>query len=1166
MKVGFVIIALLFFASGFSSLIYQVVWNRLLVFLFGSTTFATASVLAVFMGGLAAGSFIGGRLCMKTARPLLWYGILEGIVGVWALAVPHLLDAAIPLYKTIWGLRSIGFVFPLLRLLVAAGVLFIPTACMGATLPLLAKYVSNNPLTIGLRVGSLYAINTLGALCGAALAGFALLPAFGLGIATGIAAAINIALCLIVVLLSQRSESAKSTDKIVSTAASVPESSPDTSSVPSTPSGSADDTSVKKRSPLSKSTRLMIILFGLSGAISMVYEVGWTRALLLVIGSSTYAFTCMLTTFLIGIFLGSAWCARVIDKRKDPILVFALIEIAVAAFAILAMQLYGYLPIALILLAPTFANNPDLAIFVKFLLAASTFVPLTLGLGATFPAVVKSCVRELDQVGESVGTIYSANTLGAIGGALLSGFILVPLLGVEKMLVFAAAFNMLIGVVALFFATSVSQRARTTALAFACALTMLAIIYPNVWDRTLLLLGQPLRRANQANSGIGLLFERTRKQILGDMHLVYYADGVSATVGVFEHSNPPQHLLNTNGNIDGTDQADMVTQTLLAAIPLMWRPQAESSCVVGWGTGVSSGVSTLFPLKEITSIELEQRVIDASQWFHKVNHNPEADPRTKIEINDGRNFLIASDKKYDVIASEPSNPWQAGVCNLFTLEFFDICHSRLKPGGILSIWAQSKEVSPDNIRGVLASMRSVFKNVEVFRSGDSTDIVILASDGPLTISYEQLKKVYDNPVVQKEMAKFSLATPEALLACMSGSVDSVAQLASKSSVNTDDHNYFEYSVQKTYESKTYSEPNRLMFEEAPLDPRSLLSFGDMAPDSKAQILNNIASRALADNRPKRALEWANWSLEIKPTSHAYAVAGLANWNSGEHSKGMDLWNKGLALWPDDTEILSSRALAQIAAKDYGVDNQDLKLVIASDPNNKEARFAQAAVVADRSNAATILHGDLDALLLSKVNGAQEIKNLLSTVVDDSAFIKKNPNALYLYSLANAQLADASGAEKSLRKYVELQPNSAVGPRTLGSLLWTQGKNDIDETGAWMLASVRNRRDLAEAWTAEAQELARSGKQDEAIAKSIQAFTLSPGDPKVQNAFIELSANSKDEKVKRLLKVIQDSRMDGAAFEATPMDKSSGENIARLVELMAAGFMLYLLLKKNKKQS
>jgi len=346
----FLLVLALFFASGFSSLIYQVVWTRHLVLIFGSTTFATATVLAVFMGGLALGSFFAGKIADRIAKPFLWYGILEGIIGLWALVVPILLVIAVSSYRVIWELTHFDFfAFSLLRLGLATMILLVPTTLMGATLPLLSKYVADSLSNIGDRIGTIYAINTLGAVCGAAQSGIILLPGLGLSQTTIIAAGVNMFLCVIVLWISYKlerfakaqtaqtpqpapqeiqsepeavesaqSQSAESLkagkskkkkrkgkpdeDTEKSEAEPTPQETEKETQPDSLVAAAAATTPVKTVPRVPAQVYAALFAIGISGAVAMVYEVCWTRTLCMVIGGSTYAFTVMLSTFLSGIF------------------------------------------------------------------------------------------------------------------------------------------------------------------------------------------------------------------------------------------------------------------------------------------------------------------------------------------------------------------------------------------------------------------------------------------------------------------------------------------------------------------------------------------------------------------------------------------------------------------------------------------------------------------------------------------------------------------------------------------------------------------------------------------------------------------------------------------------------------------------------------------------
>ncbi len=1173
---GFALAVLLFFASGFSSLIYQVVWSRLLVFVFGSTTFATASVLSVFMGGLALGSYAGGRVADRVGRPLLIYGCLEGIIGVWAFLVPCLLDAFLPVYRLIWqNFHVSGLTFGLLRFVVAAVVLIPPTACMGGTLPLLSRFVSNNPDTIGFRVGSLYAVNTLGAVCGAALAGFLFLPALGLQATTATAAVINLLLFASVVAMDKRMEPTVSAG--LQEGASSQSRLPDGGSLESAGkemasgaqgdagqagSGRENRTAAIRGQAVKGTAALVIAAFAASGAVSMIYEVGWTRALLLVIGSSTYAFTCMLTTFLIGIFLGSLWCARVIDRQKEPLLVFAALEVLVAILAVLAMYFYNYLPIWNLAIGAVLAKNAEAAIAVKFLLSASTFVPLTLGLGATFPAVVKACVSDLAGIGRSVGVVYSANTFGAIVGAFVAGFVLMPWLGVEKALLLAAVSNLVLGALMLCLTKTVKAPIK---IGCACVTVLVGfggVACPAFWDRGLLLLSQPLRRshANQLAIAAALFQEKTRRRVLGDVRLVYFADGVSSNVGVLHLGDPPHQVLLTNGNIDGGDQDDMATQTLLSALPLLIKPDARDVCIIGWGTGVTAGAAEQFPVKSIIGIELEPKVIEAAKFFEHVNNKPELDPRLTLEYNDGRNYLLASDRTFDVIVSEPSNPWQAGVCNLFSQEFFKICHGRLNEGGILSMWLQTTEVAPSNIKGILSSLKSVFKHAEVFASADTPDLIIAASDGPVLIDYAALKKAFSNRKIAAEMGRFGLNCPEAVLACIQSTTDSIARICRDVPINTDDRNYFEYTVCKTYETQAFIDENRQLFEAEPSHLADVVSFEHLLPADRAKVMADVAGRELKFRRPRRALEWAEWSVATEPGAEAWRIAGLAHWQLHDKKQAQTDWARALDLEAHDPDTLLSRAKAELDDGDMAASRQDVNEVLSLDGANQLARFYSALMIAAPKFAAVLADGRLGDALLAKIASPEEVLKLIGPLCADKSFVEAHHSVLYLGALCHMQLNQLGAAEELLRRFLALEPDTPAATRGLGCMLWRQGRTA--EASCWWLSSLVACRGTASNLFDDAQKLLKSGVTEEAFVKLRTSLALWPGSLKTVEALQSLSG--KVDKAVAVNAYMKNSKIGETADDLTAPATPPSQNVARLIELFAAGFLLFLVLKKRSK--
>ena len=928
-KEMFLLVLALFFASGFSSLIYQVVWTRHLTLIFGSTTFATATVLAVFMGGLALGSYCAGRVADKVARPFLWYGILEGIIGIWALAVPILLDISVSSYRVIWELTHFDFfAFSLLRLALAAMILLLPTTLMGATLPLLSKYVTTSLDTVGDKVGSIYAINTLGAVCGAAQSGLILLPSLGLSATTLIAAGLNVLLCLIVLYVSAKQEgqekqkkgkaagtteaetpgdqslkeNAAQDQKLATTSSAaletakskkkkkrkgkhkISEDSEESDSTSQSNDTAAEDETAtaentqSKDASQAKPTKLpnqiyvALAAIGISGATAMIYEVCWTRTLSMVIGGSTYAFTVMLTVFLLGIFLGSYFCAKSVDKFRQPYLVFGLFQIMVAAGCLGSLVLCRYLPnwnLQLSELLP----NPVFSVWIRFILAETTLLPLTLFLGALFPIVIKCTASDIDHIASSVGTVYSANTMGAIVGSVLAGFVLIPQFGVEKTIVIATGVNMLIGTIMIFAQQDAKLGTKLSYVFFGVVIFVAFIANPYILgDKKDFLLAQSTRRA--LRDGYDVLNPKGAwATIMKRTQLTYYKDGPCSNVAILQFAEGDKigtFSLLTNGCVDASDGADMSQQVLLASYPMIFRPNARRACIIGWGSGVTVSELLNFPVSTITAVELEPAVIEASRVFNRHTHEPEKNPRVKVEINDGRNFLLATTQKFDVIVSEPSNPWQVGVCNLFTKEYFECVKDRLTPDGVLSLWLQLGEVSPESIKAVMSALNSQFKYCLAMAS-DQSNLVILASQKPLAASYQNLEEVFKDPYVTRALDKCKITTPEGVLARIFLTPSGVSYMVRRSKPNTDDLNVLEYRIGRTYEAMTFGHANGVLLSENMGTPSGYVDWGDMPKERIAAVMARVAIEATKFGHLTAAYSWARSSMDKNPNNVAKRI-------------------------------------------------------------------------------------------------------------------------------------------------------------------------------------------------------------------------------------------------------------------------------------------------------
>ncbi len=892
----FLIVAALFFASGFSSLIYQVVWNRMLVLVFGATSLATSTVLAVFMGGLALGSFAAGRISGRAHRPLFWYGVLEAIIGCWALMTPAMFAAATPLYKSIWmHTHACMPLLSVLRLVCTGLILLVPTTCMGATLPLLSRYVTNSLNLIGSRVGTIYAVNTLGAVAGAAITGFVLLPTMGLHSITLFSAGINFVLFTVVLIISRSDSNAPSvrlspTDHL--------------------DSGESGASSTRAATVQSPAATVILVAFGLSGALAMIYEVCWTRSLLMVIGSSTYAFTVMLTAFLVGIFVGSLVCARWIDRYRHPLLLFALIEVALCVMTIFSMYLFNYLPFWDVYTTTLIRSNADLLLLVRFLFAGCILVPITLCLGAIFPVVVKAYTRDVSSVGTSVGSLYSANTFGAIIGAVLGGFLCLPLWGAEKTLVYGAAINLLIGAAVLWAVKALSMR---TKVASTVALILTAGIIctrSEIWDHAGLLDAQASKRASKTIALKGASFETWTKQLRDHVVVKYWADGLCSNVGILYAPELGITSLVTNGHTDGSNGFDKSVQSMVSGFPLLLNSKPNDIAVIGWGTGQTVGTATLFPVRSIEAVELEPNVVEASKFFHDINRKPELDGRVHLSFNDGRNFLLTTDKKFDLIVSEPSNPWQTGVCNLFTVEYFNLCKQRLNSGGQLAVWMQTSEVPQKDLLGVLAALRSNFKNLLGFWT-DPGNLVVVASDTPLRIDLKAVQKLLADPNIAGEFNSLGITNAESFVGRVAFSSGENDRLPPGSVSNSDDRNALEFDVGRSYESKQYRDENQHLLSSMFGTPWSLIEWVTNVPAENARTMAEIGMNCLQFGNREVAQIWADRIRSECTDSGYYDLTGALFINEGKFKAALAAYDRALHLDPANTYFLAQHGALQM---------------------------------------------------------------------------------------------------------------------------------------------------------------------------------------------------------------------------------------------------------------
>lgn len=841
------LLAALFFVSGLSSLILESVWVRMMILVFGSTTFAISTVLTAFMGGLALGSWLAGRRAERLANPrraLAIYGLLELGIGLYSLALPAVMEALPSAHAALWGsLQTTYYLYALLRFLLAATLLLIPTVAMGATLPVLARFycVADDPTAAGKSVGSLYAINTFGAVLGVFLAGFVLLPTIGMR-ATNLSACLaDLALAGLAYLLWRTAEGGEQTR-------------PDT-----------DDDAPQPVRPASLLSRVTLFSLVLSGAISMVYQIAWTRALSLVIGSSTYAFSLILICFLLGLAGGAAIYAQRHTANPDQASNLSLIHLLVALTAFAGISFIDRFPALLLAILKTTVISPHSLFMIQFLLAGVIIIIPTLFMGMLFPAVIRIYADGgQTSAARTTGDVYAVNTLGSILGSFSGGFLLIPLLGLQVTLNAMVLLGLCLA--ALFGLFAARRRARFTLLAAAALLAALSLGLGRPWDLKVMSSGvfrisryadviqdlgqEPTLAKDTPQQREQDRWRQTARRLVTPAlvfdtgyerqvshRLIEHREGITTTVGITRSVDESlsaeacwvRHALLVNGKVDASlsvlhprpgrgcialregplpsagvsisASGDTETQILSGLLPIaLHRGEAppQDALVIGWGSGITLGAALQSPLKRLVAVELELEVVRSTGVFEPHNHIPQRDPRLSLINDDGRNYLSRSPRRYDVIISEPSNPWIAGCGNLFTREFFQLVRSRLKRGGVYLQWLQAYEISPQNVWSILGTLADEFGTIHVFSPvRASSDLLIVAQERPgISLSWEKIQRRMSEGDTSAELERIGILNPGDLLVRLIASTATVQEVSRGAPRNTDDNARIEFATPK----------------------------------------------------------------------------------------------------------------------------------------------------------------------------------------------------------------------------------------------------------------------------------------------------------------------------------------------------------------------------------
>jgi len=833
---GGVVLAL-FFVSGALGLIYEVIWLRMLILVFGSTHFATTTVLTAFMAGLALGAYVFGRLIDRRWEPVRVYGLLEIGIGLYALLVPYLFSILLPISRWLWGAFAPSFfVFSLLRFVFLAAVLILPCALMGATLPVLSRFVTRREDAIGFSVGTLYGVNTFGAVVGTAGTGFVLVPLLGVQRSIYLAAALNILLGLTAIVFARLARA-------------------------ETPAPAPASAVAAARAPLPLSIRIVLLAFAVSGFIAMVYEIAWTRVLALVIGSSVYAFTVMLATFLVGLAAGASLMSRLADRLGGRLGMegIAAIMAGTGASAFGTLLAFHRLPYFfsqafhwIHTRAPA-AQEQTLLFALQFLIAGIVMLPPTLFLGGMFPLVVRICGEGMPLIGRSVGTAYAANTVGTIFGSALAGFALVPLIGIQGSIIFAIVTNLLLAGLLVALRPGARSRTRSIVAAGCVALAASAWACQPRWNALLMNSGVYQYAADMGEGD--LTRDGFYQYTQGDFDLRFYKEGVTATVMVAGEKTTKDIWLSVNGKIDASSYGDIQTQILSGHLPALLADRRDDVVVIGYASGMTVGSTMQHDVRSLTAVEIEPAILEASEQFKEHNHDPLSNPRVKIVTADGRNFLLVTPETYDIIISEPSNPWMTVASNLFTREFFEVGRSRLRPGGIFCQWLQLYGMQLSDLQALARTFAAVFPNVMVFNTIPEADLVLLGSERPLAFDLEQIGDRMALLDVALDLGRVRVFTPHDILTYFIMGTKELHEFAGEGPLNTDDNALIEFHAPRSLHFETREENIRALRKHW-ADPVDYIRNASQAPELRAiqyQLLAEAYSRRAMDAPAKQAI-------------------------------------------------------------------------------------------------------------------------------------------------------------------------------------------------------------------------------------------------------------------------------------------------------------------------
>ena len=799
-KYGWLVL-ILFFCSGATALVYEVIWSKFLSQMFGSTIYAQTVVLAAFMGGLALGNKLFGRRADKLQRPVHVYGYLEIAIGLYAFFFPMLNNMADHIFVSIGsGIAQRTVLLLLLKAALSVGLLLGPTILMGGTLPLLAAWLQRSTPDAARRSARFYSVNSLGAVVGSALAGFWLVQNLGMVSSLQMTAIVNLLIGGGAIFVSSRFQAQP----------------------PSKPEPAAEIATTA-----SDTLRWAGLTVALTGAVSMGLEVLASRSLGMIFGSSLQSFAIVLMAFILGIGLGSAWIASPRQRTYSSEKIIVLVLCTAAAWVILLVfNIERWVDVYRIMRTGLGRSSTGYVLH-ELMNAGISLVIFGLPaacIGSVLPLMMRVVAKESPSLGMKVGSLLTVNTLGAVVGTLVTGFILMPLIGVRNSF---AVLALVLAFAAVLYAARIQWSVGMSASACAIIFAVSLFLFGGQDWRYVISSGAFRSRETEFQPDTMAL----RKKLI---KIVYYEDGPDATVSVEDGGDTAasenDRGIRVNGKPDASTRIDIGTQLLVADLPMIAKPGAKDVFIFGLGSGISAGALLPYPVDRITVAENCEPVIKASRYFTNWNRNVLEDPRVHLWREDARTVLKLDPQLYDVIVAQPSNPWTVGIGSVFSREFYEISASRLKPGGIMAQWFHIYEMHDGIVELVLRTFSSVYPFVEIWDAG-SGDIIMLGSMQPWPSDPSIYQKSFDIPGVKSDLAAIKISSPELLWARQIASQRTAFAIAGDGPIQSDLFPVLEYAAPRAF----YIGVKARLFQD--YDERTRQSA--LAPANKIAVLKSL---------------------------------------------------------------------------------------------------------------------------------------------------------------------------------------------------------------------------------------------------------------------------------------------------------------------------------------